>query len=142
MPTAVTMPWTVAHPAAPGGKAPGQHGGWLGKGFDPFRVEGDPNAAGFRVGGLGLPDDVTPDRLRGRRALLGTVGSGPDLAGAGPARGAGSRPARSTRSSRPRRGGRSRSSGKTRRSATATAGISTANACCWPAAWSRRASAS
>ena len=48
------MPWTVAHPAAPGGKAPGQHGGWLGKGFDPFRVEGDPNAPGFQVGGLGL----------------------------------------------------------------------------------------
>src|SRR5205807_207271 len=31
LPPAVTMPWTVAHPAAPGGKAPGQHGGWLGK---------------------------------------------------------------------------------------------------------------
>ncbi len=46
------MPWTVAHPAAPGGRAPGQHAGWLGKAFDPFRVEGDPNAPGFQVGGL------------------------------------------------------------------------------------------
>ena len=60
LPSAVTMPWTVAHPAAPGGKAPGQHGGWLGKAYDPFRVEGDPNAPGFRVGGLGLPEGVSP----------------------------------------------------------------------------------
>ncbi len=57
------MPWTVAHPAAPGGKAPGQHGGWLGKAFDPFRVDGDPNAPDFQVEGLGLPEGVTPDRL-------------------------------------------------------------------------------
>ena len=65
VPTAVTMPWTVAHPAAPGGKAPGQHGGWLGKGFDPFKVEGDPNARGFQVGGLGLPEGVDASRLGG-----------------------------------------------------------------------------
>ena len=60
LPSAVTMPWTVAHPAAPGGKAPGQHGGWLGKAFDPFRVEGDPNAPDFQVAGLGLPDGRRP----------------------------------------------------------------------------------
>jgi hypothetical protein len=70
IPPAVTMPWVVAHPAAPGGKAPGQHGGWLGKGYDPFRVEGDPNAQGFRVDGLGQPDGVTPERMDGRRSLL------------------------------------------------------------------------
>lgn len=84
MPSAVTMPWTVAHPAAPGGKAPGQHGGWLGKGFDPFRVEGDPNAPGFRVGGLDLPDGVTPGRLGDRRALLGSLACGDTLSGNGP----------------------------------------------------------
>ena len=70
LPDAVTMPWTVAHPAAPGGKAPGQHGGWLGKTYDPFRVEGDPNALDFQVPGLGLPDGVTTDRMEARRALL------------------------------------------------------------------------
>ena len=70
IPTAVTMPWTVGHPAAPGGKAPGQHGGWLGRAFDPFRIDGDPNDPAFRVDGLELPEGITPDRLRGRRGLL------------------------------------------------------------------------
>lgn len=84
MPPSVTMPWTVAHPAAPGGKAPGQHGGWLGKGFDPFRIDGDPNVNGFRVGGLDLPEGVTTDRLVDRRALLTSLGAGSDLSGAGP----------------------------------------------------------
>ena len=31
----------------PGGRAPGQNAGWLGKAFDPFRVEGDPERAGL-----------------------------------------------------------------------------------------------
>jgi hypothetical protein len=70
MPPAVTMPWTVAHPAAPGGKAPGQHGGWLGKGFDPFGIEGDPNAPGFQVAGLGLPEGMTRERMLDRRVLF------------------------------------------------------------------------
>ena len=81
MPSAVTMPWTVAHPAAPGGRAPGQDAGWLGKAFDPFRVEGDPNDAAFAVPGLGLPDGVTGDRLVGRRTLFDEVGPGPFLPG-------------------------------------------------------------
>ena len=83
MPSAVTMPWTVAHPAAPGGRAPGQTAGWLGKAFDPFRITGDPNARGFQVGGLGLPEGVTPDRMLDRRGLL-VSGGAPDLAGNGP----------------------------------------------------------
>ena len=86
IPSAVNMPWTVSHPAAPGGRAPGQNGGWLGKAFDPFRVDGDPNAAGFQVAGLGLPDGVSATRLGGRRALLaGLSGTGsPLIPGAGP----------------------------------------------------------
>ncbi len=74
LPDAVTMPWTVAHPAAPGGKAPGQHGGWLGKTYDPFRVDGDPNAPDFRVSGLTLPPGVSPDRMDARRDLLTHLG--------------------------------------------------------------------
>lgn len=73
IPQSVLMPWTVAHPAAPGGKAPGQHGGWLGATYDPFRMEGDPNAAGFRVGGMDLPAGVDPGRLDRRRLLLGNL---------------------------------------------------------------------
>ncbi|WZO98030.1 DUF1501 domain-containing protein [Isosphaeraceae bacterium EP7] len=71
MPASVTMPWTVAHPAAPGGRAPGQHAGWLGKAYDPFAVEGDPNNPAFKVAGLDLPDGVSPERMVGRRSLLG-----------------------------------------------------------------------
>ncbi len=70
IPSAVNMPWTVMHPAAPGGKAPGQDGGWLGKAFDPFHVDGDPNASGFDVEGLGLPEGISSGRLADRRALL------------------------------------------------------------------------
>ena len=81
IPSAVTLPWTVAHPAAPGGRAPGQTGGWLGKSFDPFRVEGDPNSPAFNVPGLGLPDGVSSDRFSGRRTLLSDVGTGPSLPG-------------------------------------------------------------
>jgi hypothetical protein len=78
------MPWTVAHPAAPGGKAPGQHGGWLGKGFDPFRVEGDPNEPGFQVGGLVAPEEIARDRWSERRALLSAQGGPQGWSGAGP----------------------------------------------------------
>ena len=70
VPSAVNMPWTVMHPAAPGGRAPGQDAGWLGKAFDPFHVDGDPNISGFHVEGLGLPDGISSRRLAGRRALL------------------------------------------------------------------------
>jgi hypothetical protein len=69
IPTAVTLPWAVSHPAAPGGVAPGQHGGWLGTGFDPFLVTGNPNAPGFAVAGLTTPADVPTDRLMGRATL-------------------------------------------------------------------------
>lgn len=73
LPPSVIMPWIVSHPAAPGGKAPGQHGGWLGKAFDPFLLRGDPNAPDFRVEGLGLPDGLPDARLRLRRDLLSRV---------------------------------------------------------------------
>jgi len=84
VPPAVTMPWTVAHPAAPGGRAPGQHGGWLGKRFDPFAVVGDPNAPGFRVGGLDLPEGLTQGRLQGRSALLEHLAGRAAIPGPGP----------------------------------------------------------
>jgi len=76
LPSAVTMPWSVAHPAAPGGRAPGQTGGWLGKGFDPFAIEGDPNHPDFQVGGLGLPDGISTERMQGRRVLFENLRDG------------------------------------------------------------------
>ena len=75
LPSSVTMPWTVAHPAAPGGRAPGQNAGWLGRSFDPLAIDGDPNAPGFQVGGMKLPAGVTTDRMDARRHLLGDLGS-------------------------------------------------------------------
>ena len=70
LPSSVTMPWTVAHPAAPGGRAPGQNAGWLGRAFDPFALEGNPNDADFRIPGLEPSADLAPSRLRSRRSLL------------------------------------------------------------------------
>ncbi len=81
MPHAVTMPWSVAHPAAPGGKAPGQHGGWLGKEFDPFAVEGDRMRLNFQVSGLGLPEGVTSERMADRRALFDALRDPAGLSG-------------------------------------------------------------
>ena len=73
LPGFVTMPWLAYHPAAPGGKAPGQHGGWLGKTFDPLLIEGDPNAAGWQVPALSLLDSSTADRVNRRTSLLDSL---------------------------------------------------------------------
>lgn len=70
LPASVTMPWIVSHPAAPGGKAPGQHAGWLGREFDPFLVSGDPNVADWKIPALTLLEGQTPERLSSRRTLL------------------------------------------------------------------------
>jgi hypothetical protein len=70
LPGFVTMPWIVSHPAAPGGQAPGQRGGYLGHQCDPFLVTGDPNAADWRVPALTLLDGQSPERLGHRRRLL------------------------------------------------------------------------
>ncbi|MBX3444627.1 MAG: DUF1501 domain-containing protein [Planctomyces sp.] len=70
LPGFVTMPWLAFHPAAPGGKAPGQHGGWLGRTFDPLLIEGDPNASGWTVPALSLLDSVSAARLDRRFELL------------------------------------------------------------------------
>lgn len=64
VPGFVSLPWVCSHPAAPGGVAPGQHAGWLGAGFDPFLVSGDPNAPGFRLAGLGDAGVRMDDRSR------------------------------------------------------------------------------
>jgi len=80
VPPFVMMPWIVSHPAAPGGKAPGQHAGWLGRGFDPFLV-GDPNQPSFHVPGCSLPADLPGERLESRRSLLSKLDQAGNIEG-------------------------------------------------------------
>jgi hypothetical protein len=49
---------------------PGQFGGCLGVRFDPFVLDDDPNAAGFKVKNLALDPGMTPERFRQRLGLL------------------------------------------------------------------------
>ncbi len=56
----------MKHPAH---SAPG-YGGYLGRSFDPFLIEADPNSPAFAVKTFDTADDVDPSRLSGRRTLL------------------------------------------------------------------------
>jgi hypothetical protein len=53
------------------GLSPGYHGGaYLGRAYDPFRADGDPNQPGYGAADLQLPADLTIARLEDRRLLL------------------------------------------------------------------------
>lgn len=52
---------------------PGQHAGFLGAKHDPWQIQGDPNAADFRMQSLSLRDGVPQGRLQSRRELLETL---------------------------------------------------------------------
>jgi hypothetical protein len=49
---------------------PGQGGGFLGKTYDPFRIEAEAGGDGFRPPEIVLPSDISAERLRDRRRLL------------------------------------------------------------------------
>ncbi len=49
---------------------PGQGAGFIGKRFDPFRIDGDPKTGAFRLPDVELPSDVSDARLMERRGLL------------------------------------------------------------------------
>ena len=70
LPSFVAMPWKAFHPAAPGGEAPGQHGGWLGSAYDGMLLDGDLNDPNWRPKGLTLPDGISLERLQSRSELL------------------------------------------------------------------------
>lgn len=70
MPPFVMLPWKVFHPAAPGGQAPGQHGGWLGPAYDPLLATGDPNKPTWQLPALQLQNGVTAETLQSRFQLL------------------------------------------------------------------------
>lgn len=75
LPSFVTLPWKAFHPAAPGGEAPGQHGGWLGARHDGLLLTGDPNAPDWKPGALSLLADMPLERMQSRYDLLRTLGS-------------------------------------------------------------------
>ncbi|MGE0758718.1 MAG: DUF1501 domain-containing protein [Pirellulaceae bacterium] len=54
---------------------PGQFGGCLGRKYDPFVLNSDPNAANFRVPNVGLTEGLTSDRLQQRTSLLANLES-------------------------------------------------------------------
>lgn len=70
LPSAVILPWKAYHPGAPGGQAPGQHGGWLGPAYDPLLASGDPNQPNWRIPALELASGITPELLDNRFQLL------------------------------------------------------------------------
>ncbi len=70
LPPFVTAPWIVSHPAAPGGKAPGQNGGWLGRTYDPFLAEGNLADPHWSIPSLALADGIPLNRLQHRETLL------------------------------------------------------------------------
>ncbi|WP_442509878.1 DUF1501 domain-containing protein [Novipirellula sp. SH528] len=70
LPSFVAMPWKAFHPAAPGGEAPGQHGGWLGSAYDGMLLGGDLNDPNWHPQGLSLPADIGLQRLESRVELL------------------------------------------------------------------------
>ena len=75
LPPFVTVPWMAYHPAAPGGRAPGQNGGWLGRKYDPLLVSGDPNRSDWQVQELSLADGISFERISSRHALLQEIDS-------------------------------------------------------------------
>jgi hypothetical protein len=52
---------------------PGQYGGCLGVRYDPFVLDADPNADGFQVRNLARHNDLSPERIGERGALLGQL---------------------------------------------------------------------
>ena len=52
---------------------PGPGAGFLKAEYEPLKIVADPNADDFSVSEIGLPNEVSPGRLEGRRELLGTI---------------------------------------------------------------------
>jgi hypothetical protein len=68
----VSMPYITAEGRG-GPPQPGFFGGWLGRGVDPLFVLRDPNAANFGMPELLPPAGMTPDYLKTRRRLVGSL---------------------------------------------------------------------
>ena len=73
-PTFVALPEVIKDAAV--NEFPGQTGGFLGKTFDPVRIEANVERTAFKLPDVFLPPDVTADRLAEREALLGRIDRG------------------------------------------------------------------
>jgi hypothetical protein len=71
MPPFVMVPEAIS-PVGP--ERPGQHAGFLGAAYDPYRVNSDANLADYSPGALEPMRDVTIGRLEDRRSLLDQLG--------------------------------------------------------------------
>ena len=72
-PAVPSMPAFVMVPEAMAPNGPersGQHAGFLGASFDPYRINSDPNLPDYTPGVLCPPAELSPARLQCRRALL------------------------------------------------------------------------
>jgi uncharacterized protein (DUF1501 family) len=67
LPPFVMVPEAIS-PVGP--ERPGQHAGFLGAAYDPYRVNSDPNLSDYSPGALHPGTDLTPLRLEDRRGLL------------------------------------------------------------------------
>jgi uncharacterized protein (DUF1501 family) len=70
MPAFVMVPEAIS-PVGP--ERPGQNAGFLGAAYDPYRVNSDPNLADYSPGALELSQDLSANRLQGRRGLLDII---------------------------------------------------------------------
>jgi hypothetical protein len=76
LPASITLPNRIFN--TDGSVWPGQDGGFLGHGADPWLFTCQPHAADFRIPDFNLPVGVSPPRLDGRRSLLDQVNRGLD----------------------------------------------------------------
>jgi hypothetical protein len=76
LPTSITLPNRIFN--TDGSVWPGQDGGFLGHGADPWLFTCQPHAADFRIPDFNLPVGVSAPRLDRRRSLLDRVNQGLD----------------------------------------------------------------
>jgi hypothetical protein len=72
LPPSVVLPWYLQFPGQ-SRRIAGQSGGRMGERFNAFLVQGDLARADFEIEGLNLTPDLSLDRIRGRRDLLGRI---------------------------------------------------------------------
>ena len=75
LPSPEGVPPFIAYPHVlrDGAISPGQHASFLGKRYDPFFFESDPNSKDFGLPELELPDSISLERLGNRRELLRVI---------------------------------------------------------------------
>src|SRR5436309_1087217 len=66
-PPFVSLPEVIKDAAV--NEFPGLGAGFLGKAFDPLRIDGGAGSGSFRLPDVDLPPEVTPSRLEDRRLL-------------------------------------------------------------------------